>query len=80
MRKKGVSAEHERFKGLLAGLALFTLLAAVSCGGTVGEQRAEGPATQASAEKPQEAGAGLGHPSLGDEDAPVVVVEYADYQ
>jgi len=87
LRKKGISAENGHFKEnrpallLLAGLALFTVLAAVSCGGTVGEQqRAGGPATQASAEKPQEAGAGLGHPSLGDEDAPVVLIEYADYQ
>jgi protein-disulfide isomerase len=43
--------------------------------------------TQAAVEKSEvapaqtrEAGADLGTPSLGDEDAPVLMVEYADYQ
>jgi hypothetical protein len=55
-----------------AGLALLALLVgafAVSCGGTVAEQPAE---PQASAD--------LDHPTLGAEDAPVVLTEYADYQ
>ncbi len=59
---------------LLAGLALVALLAAVSCGGTAGEQRAEGSATDV------RAAADLEHPSLGEEGAPVVLVEYSDLQ
>ncbi len=95
-RKKEGSAENGCFKGrrpawpLLAGLAMVTLLAAVSCGGAAGEQqRAEGPTedeqvsvdkSQVETEEPQESGADLGDPSLGEEDAPVVMTEYADYQ
>ena len=69
---------HERFdrKGTtwlpFAGFTLLALLIgafAVSCGGTAADQPAE---PQASAD--------LDHPSLGDENAPVVVTEYADYQ
>jgi protein-disulfide isomerase len=62
---------------LLAGLALIALLAAVvSCGITSGKQRgAQDPA----GDEPQ-AGADLEHPSLGNETAPVVLVEYGDYQ
>jgi len=71
----------------LAGLVLIILLAAVSCGGAAREQRAKESAederasvrSQAETGEPQ-AGAALGHPSLGDEDAPVVITEYADYQ
>jgi hypothetical protein len=74
---------------LLAGLVLIVLLAAISCGGPAGEQRAKENAedeqasverSQAQTEEPQGAGAGLGHPSLGEEEAPVVITEYADYQ
>ncbi len=60
--------------GLLAGLALL-VLAAVSCGGTAGEQGAE---PQAGGQ--EQASVDLDHPSLGDENAPVVLTEYADYQ
>lgn len=66
---------------LLAGLALL-VLATVSCGGTVGEQRVEEPARdepQAGSNEEQ-AAVDLEHPSLGDENAPVVLTEYADYQ
>lgn len=55
-----------------AGLSLLTLLVgafAVSCGGTAAKQGAE---EQASVE--------LEHPALGNENAPVVLTEYADYQ
>ncbi|MDQ3999429.1 MAG: DsbA family protein [Actinomycetota bacterium] len=31
-------------------------------------------------EDEEQAGADLEHPSLGSEDAPVVLIEYADYQ
>ena len=74
---------------LFAALVLIVLLAAVSCGGAAGEQRAKTSLedeqasverSQAETEEPQGAGAALGHPSLGDEDAPVVITEYADYQ
>ena len=95
-RKKEGSAENECFtKGrrpawpLFAGLALLALFVAVSCGGTTGKQSAKDPADeeQGSADKlqvgtkePQEAGVELGHPSLGEEGAPVVMTEYADFQ
>jgi hypothetical protein len=77
---------------LLVGLTLVALLAGVatvSCGGAVGKQGAEespGAGTQATAEKTQtgaqeaQAGADLGHPSLGEKDAPVLMIEHSDYQ
>ncbi len=64
---------HERFDGKgmaplpFVGFALLALLIgafAVSCGGTTAER--------ASVE--------LDRPTLGDENAPVVLTEYADYQ
>ncbi len=94
-RKKEGSAVNEYFKGgrpawpLLAGLALLALFVAASCGSTTGKQSPKDAADneQASADKlqvgtkePQEAGQDLGHPSLGEEDAPVVMTEYADFQ
>ena len=62
---------------LFASLVLFALLVfgASSCGGTAREQSGE-----ESAEDEPQAGADLEHPSLGSEDAPVVLIEYADYQ
>ena len=77
---------------LLVGLALVALLAGVatvSCGGAVGKQGAEespGDGTQATVEKTQtgaqeaQVGADLGHPSLGEKDAPVLMIEHSDYQ
>ncbi len=47
---------------------------------TAGETQAAVEKEVASAETQEEAGADLGNPSLGDEDAPVLMVEYADYQ
>lgn len=94
-RKKEGSVENEYFERrrpawpLLAGLALLALFIAVSCGGTTGKQSTKDTADneQASADKlqvdtkePQEVGTDLGHPSLGEEDAPVVMTEYADFQ
>ncbi len=58
---------------LLAGLALVALLA-VSCGSAGGVQRAEGPSGG------EQAAAHLENPSLGEEGAPVVLVEYSDLQ
>ncbi len=68
---------------LFASLVLFALLVfgASSCG-TAREQSAE----EGAEDEPQsggdeeQAGADLEHPSLGSEDAPVVLIEYADYQ
>ena len=79
---------EERFKrrravrSLLASLGLVALLVFISACGGAGSQRAEKEPSKevASAETQEEAGADLGNPSLGDEDAPVVMVEYADYQ
>ena len=93
--KKEDPTKNGRFKGkvpawpLLVGLVLVTLLTAVSCGRTAGEQRAEEPIedepqtsvdrAQVETEEPQ-AGADLGHPSLGQKNAPVLMIEYSDYQ
>jgi hypothetical protein len=75
---------------LLLGLALLTFITTVSCGGASSEQqRAQGSAEdeqgsvenpQVETEEPQRAGADLGHPTLGEEGAPVIMTEYADYQ
>jgi len=77
---------------LLTSLGLVTLLVFIAaCGGGAESQHAEKePAaeeTQATAENSQVAseearntGADLENPSLGDENAPVVMIEYADYQ
>ncbi len=55
-------------------LALFALLVgAISCGGSAVEQRTEDA-------DEEQAGVDLEHPSLGSVDAPVVMIEYADYQ
>jgi hypothetical protein len=84
----GRSKETRTTWPLLAGLVLIVLFAAISCGGAAGEQRAKesDEDEQASVERSQaetrepQAGVALEHPSLGDEDAPVVITEYADYQ
>jgi hypothetical protein len=95
LRKKENPTETGRSKEtratwpLLAGLVLSVLLVAVSCGGMAGEQRADDPAEdepQAGAEWTQsgpdeeQTGVDLENPSLGSESAPVVMIEYADYQ
>jgi hypothetical protein len=79
---------EERFKRrrvvrlLLASLGLVALLVFISaCGGGAGSQRAEEePSKEVASVETREAGADLGSPSVGDEDAPVVMMEYADYQ
>jgi protein-disulfide isomerase len=55
-------------------LALFIGAFAISCGGTAAEQGAE------PRDGEERASVELDHPSLGDENAPVVLTEYADYQ
>ena len=76
---------------LLVGLTLTVLLAgvcAVSCGGALGQRRGEEVAgggtdateeTQSGAEAGQ-AGADLEHPSKGQQNAPVLIIEHSDYQ
>jgi hypothetical protein len=80
---------EERFKRrrvvrlLLTSLGLVALLVFISAcgGGGAGNQRAEEkPSKEVASAETREAGADLGSPSLGDEDAPVVMMEYADYQ
>jgi hypothetical protein len=79
-RKKEGLLENGRFEVrrpawlLFAALALMALLAAVSCGSAGGEQRGVGPSGG------EQAVANLENPSLGEEDAPVVLVEYSDLQ
>ncbi|MDP8972765.1 MAG: DsbA family protein [Actinomycetota bacterium] len=55
-------------------LALLIGAFAISCGGTAAEQGAE------PRDGEERASVNLDHPSLGDENAPVVLTEYADYQ
>ena len=80
---EGLTKGHSKRRTLLwllrAGLVLLAL-AAVSCGGPSAEQRAEDPAEDEPTEGEEQAAVDLEHPSLGDEDAPVVLTEYADYQ
>ncbi len=84
---------RRRVRPLLASLGLVALLVFIpACGGGgAGSQRAEEePAkeeaqatvqkSEVASEEAGEAGTELGNPSLGDEDAPVVMIEYADYQ
>ncbi len=79
-RKNEGLGENGHFEGkrltrpLLAGLALVALLAAASCGSAGGEQRTGGSAGD------EQAVVDLEHPSLGEEGAPVVLVEYSDLQ
>ncbi len=74
-------AREWRVYPLLAGLALL-VLAAVSCGGAAGEQRGEEPSGEKfqAGSGGEQAAVDLEHPSMGDENAPVVLTEYADYQ
>ncbi len=88
LTETGCSRQTRATWPLLAALVLIVLLAAVSCGGAAGEQGAKETTEdeQASVERSQleteepQAGVALGHPSLGDGEAPVVMVEYADFQ
>jgi hypothetical protein len=72
--KNGGLKEQRPAWPLLVGLMLATLLAVVSCS-AFGKQGAKAPAGDGS-----QASVDLKHPSLGEENAPVVLTEYADYQ
>jgi hypothetical protein len=75
-RRTGSVLPVHRRRSIWPPLALIALLVgtfAVSCGS--GGQRAEAPA----GDEPEAAVYGE-HPSLGDEGAPVVMTEYADFQ
>ena len=76
------SKRRRTVRPLLASLGLVALLVFISACGGAGSQRAEEEPSKevASVETQEAAGADLGNPSLGDEDAPVLMVEYADYQ
>ena len=88
LTETGCSKQTRTTWPLLAALVLIVLVVAVSCGGAANEQRAKETAQdeQASVERSQveteesQAGVALGHPSLGEDEAPVVITEYADYQ
>ena len=90
---EGRSKRRRAVRPLLASLGLVALLAIIpACGGGgAGSQRAEEePAkeeaqatvqkSEVASEETGEADMDLRNPSLGDEDAPVVMIEYADYQ
>ncbi len=70
-RKNEGLVENGHFEGRRLA---WPLLAAVSCGSAGGEQRAGGSAGD------EQAAVDLEHPSLGEEGAPVVLVEYSDLQ
>ena len=79
---------------LFVGLPLIILIAVAAVAFSGGKERASQPASgqqsgeKGSAERPsqaekEQASGGkreLGHPALGEEDAPVVMIEYGDYQ
>lgn len=75
----GLSKRTIRLWLLRAGFTLLVLVA-ISCSGPGMEQRAEDAADNEPAGGKEQAAVDLGHPSLGDEGAPVVLTEYADYQ
>ena len=89
-RKEESPAENGQPNGkrpawpLLAGLALVALLAgvaAVSCSSPAQEQqRAEEPVGDELKTEESQARADPEHPSLGEKNAPVLMIEYADYQ
>lgn len=68
--EKGPARTQLEKASLLAGLALVLLLAAVSCGS----------ATERVAPEEAQASVDLGPPSMGEENAPVVLIEYSDLQ
>lgn len=71
-------------RSLVAPLPLILLLAgcaqAQSPPSGEKDQPSEQPEKQAAEKKPEPAAGGLEHPALGEKDAPVVMVEYSDYQ
>ena len=85
-RKAGGGAR--RMWPLLVGLPLIIALAAaaVLLSGerpqSVGQERQPQPAQegQPGREEASQGGAKLGHPTLGSADAPVVMIEYGDFQ
>jgi hypothetical protein len=77
----------ERLWPLFVGLPLIVAvaLAAVLLSGerpqpTAQEQRVQPAGSGAGREEALQSGAVLGHPSLGSEDAPVVMIEYGDFR
>lgn len=76
---RSLSIRKIRLWLLRAGFTLLVLVG-ISCGSPDAEQRAEDPTGDEPAGGEEQAAVDLGHPSLGDEGAPVVLTEYADYQ
>ncbi len=75
----GHSRRRMRLWLLCAGLVLLIIVAA-SCSGSNAEQRAEAPSGNEPAGSEEQAAVDFEHPSLGNEYAPVILTEYADYQ
>jgi hypothetical protein len=88
------SAGAKRAWPLFVGLPLIILIAVAavafsggkervsepSSGQTPGEKGSAGQATQGDKEQASGGDNELGHPALGEEGAPVVMIEYGDYQ
>ena len=76
---RNLSKRKIRLWLLRAGFTLLVLVA-ISCGSPGAEQRAEEPAADKPPGGEEQAAVDLEHPSLGNAGAPVVIIEYADYQ
>ena len=78
------NAGAKRAWALFVGLPLIILIAAVAFSG--GKERASQAGSgqesdgKTSAEQPSRVERELGHPALGEAGAPVVMIEYGDYQ
>jgi protein-disulfide isomerase len=65
---------------ILAELTATILIGCAAGSGGSSPPSAERHASEQKAEDPKPSGEQLGHPALGSADAPVVMIEFSDYQ
>ena len=75
VERRGYGSSSRMF---VAAFAVFALALTASCGGASGEGGGQRPA--GGQEAPASVDAGLGREPLGEANAPVVLIEYGDYQ